>query len=129
MWVLCMNVRAGRVGYGLQQMERRGPERRDLGQRAEATRWLGARARAGQQLAVPAALATHPPARQPAVCICTRFSLLPRQLPPSSPPQIIRGQAQKGQLPPLIEYLEAARQRLRELAGLPDGDLGGYQST
>ena len=56
-------------------------------------------------------------------------SLLPRLLPPSAPPQIIRGQAQQGKLPPLSEYLEAARQRLRELAGLPDGDVGGYQST
>lgn len=44
-------------------------------------------------------------------------------------PQIIRGKVQKGQLPPLSEYLEAARQRLRELAGLPDGDPGGYQTT
>jgi len=43
--------------------------------------------------------------------------------------QIIRGQAQKGQLPPLGEYLEAARQRLRELAGLPDSEPGGYQTT
>lgn len=43
--------------------------------------------------------------------------------------QIIRGQAQKGQLPPLSEYLEAARQRLRELAGLPDSETGGYQTT
>jgi SpoVK/Ycf46/Vps4 family AAA+-type ATPase len=43
--------------------------------------------------------------------------------------KIIRGQAQKGQLPPLREYLEAASQRLRELAGLPDGDIGSYQTT
>lgn len=46
-------------------------------------------------------------------------------------PQIIRGQARKGQLPPLGEYLQAAQQRLRELAGLP-GDLppgAGYEST
>jgi hypothetical protein len=31
--------------------------------------------------------------------------------------QIIRGKATKGQLPPLSDYLEAAKQRLRELAG------------
>ena len=44
--------------------------------------------------------------------------------------KIIRGQAQRGQLPPLGEYLQAAQQRLRELAGLPDGSgLGGYQTT
>lgn len=48
---------------------------------------------------------------------------------PLLPTQIIRNKAQKGQLPPLSEYLEAARQRLRELAGLPDGDPGGYQTT
>lgn len=33
--------------------------------------------------------------------------------------KIIRGKAPKGQLPPVAEYLEAARQRLREMAGLP----------
>lgn len=41
--------------------------------------------------------------------------------------KIIRGQAQKGQLPPLAEYLEAARQRLREMAGVHD--VRAFQST
>lgn len=44
--------------------------------------------------------------------------------------KIIRGQAPKGQLPPASEYLDAARQRLREMAGLPgDGLHPGLQST
>lgn len=44
--------------------------------------------------------------------------------------QIIRGQAPKGKLPPASEYLDAARQRLREMAGLPgDGLHPGLQST
>ncbi|KAL4458849.1 hypothetical protein ABPG75_013714 [Micractinium tetrahymenae] len=44
--------------------------------------------------------------------------------------KIIRGQAPKGQLPPASEYLEAARQRLREMAGLPGDSLHpGLQST
>ncbi|KAL4435935.1 hypothetical protein ABPG77_000697 [Micractinium sp. CCAP 211/92] len=44
--------------------------------------------------------------------------------------KIIRGQAPKGQLPPASEYLDAARQRLREMAGLPDSSLHpGLQST
>ena len=46
--------------------------------------------------------------------------------------QIIRGQASKGQLPPLAEYLDAAQQRMREVAGLPGsggGGLVGFQST
>ena len=42
--------------------------------------------------------------------------------------QIIRGQAGKGQLPPVGEYLDAAKQRLREMAGL-QSDLVGFQST
>ena len=41
--------------------------------------------------------------------------------------KIIRGQAAKGALPPLAEYLDAARQRLREMAGLPGS--GPFQST
>ncbi|GAB4821726.1 hypothetical protein N2152v2_008772 [Parachlorella kessleri] len=37
--------------------------------------------------------------------------------------KIIRGKASKGQLPPLSEYLEAAQQRLKELAGSERGPL------
>lgn len=43
--------------------------------------------------------------------------------------KIIRGKAPKGQLPPVTEYLLAAGQRLRELAGLPGDGLPGLQST
>ena len=44
------------------------------------------------------------------------------------PAQIIRGKAAKGKLPPVGEYLNAARQRLREMAGI-QGDALGLQST
>lgn len=50
--------------------------------------------------------------------ICVTFPLLA---------QIIRGQA-KQSLPPLAEYLAAARQRLREMAGLPGDDPTKLQS-
>jgi hypothetical protein len=42
--------------------------------------------------------------------------------------QIIRGKA-KQSLPPVAVYLSAARQRLREIAGLPGDDLTKLQST
>jgi SpoVK/Ycf46/Vps4 family AAA+-type ATPase len=42
--------------------------------------------------------------------------------------KIIRGKA-KQSLPPVAVYLSAARQRLREIAGLPGDDLTKLQST
>jgi hypothetical protein len=43
--------------------------------------------------------------------------------------QIIRGNEKLEELPPLSEYQEAARQRLREMAGLTADTFVALQST